>query len=59
MKYFNLYYKESKINKYPLTQEELNEVFKMNKDIIKNDSILNTSEIIPLNKIRIVKTIMI
>jgi hypothetical protein len=59
MKYFNLYYKESKINKYPLTQEELEEVFNMNKDIIKNDLLLNTSETIPLNKVRIVKTIMI
>lgn len=59
MKYFNLYYKESKINSHPLTKEEVEKIFNTNKDIIKNDLILDTSETIPLNDVKIVKTIMI
>jgi hypothetical protein len=59
MKYFNLYYKENKINNYPLTEDELNNIFSSNKPIIKNDFITGESDNIPLDKIRIIKTIII
>lgn len=59
MKYFNLYYNDSKINNIPLTQEELNDIFKSNKKISKSNSITGEIIDIPLDKIKIIKTIII
>lgn len=59
MKYFNLYYNESKINNRPLTQEELDIIIKENKDIIKHNNVTNKNEKIPLSKIKAIKTIII
>ena len=59
MKCFNLYYNESKINNRPLSKEELDNIFTENKDIIKHNSVTGKNEKIPLNKIRVIKTIII
>ena len=59
MKYFNLYYKDSKINSIPLTETEVNEIFSSNKKISKSNPITKEINEIPLNKIQIVKTFII
>ena len=59
MKYFNLYYKDSKINSIPLTETEVNEIFSSNKKISKSNPITKEINEIPLNKIQIVKTVII
>ena len=59
MKFFNLYYNDSKINNRPLSKEELDNIMKTDKDIIKHNNITGKNEKIPLNKIRVIKTIVI
>ena len=58
MKYFNLYYLDSKLNNRPLTEKEL-EVFKKSKIVTKRNSVNGKMENIPINKIRVIKTILI
>ncbi len=58
MKYFNLYYLDSKLNNRPLTAEEL-EVFKNSKVVTKRNSVTGKLENIPIDKIRVIKTILI
>lgn len=58
MKYYNIYYKDTKINNRPLTDEELDTI-KNSKSIYKRNSITEKLEEIPINKIRIIKTILI
>ncbi len=58
MKYFNIYYKEQKINNRPLTQEQLDEVLKTN-EIHKRNNITNKLESIPVNKLNVIKTIIL
>lgn len=53
MKRYNLYYKGSRLNKYPISQQELDYIVSMNRPI--NKKIGETLEEIPLNKIRVVK----
>jgi hypothetical protein len=55
---FNLYYLDSKLNNRPLTEEEL-EVFKKSKIVTKRNSVTGKMENIPINKIRVIKTILI
>lgn len=50
---YNLYYKSTRINRYPISQIELNEIAKINKPI--NKIIGEKMEEIPLDKIRVVK----
>jgi len=59
VRYFNLYYKENKINSHPLTKEELDNIFNSGKKIMKNNSITKEVIEIPLDEIKIVKTILI
>jgi len=58
MKYFNLYYLDMKLNNRPLTEEELEEV-KKSKLISKRNSITGKLENIPIDRINIVKTILV
>lgn len=53
MTHYNLYYKGSRINRYPISQEELDRISKINKPI--NRMIGETMEEMPLNKIKVVK----
>ena len=58
MKYYNLYYLDSKLNNRPLNEEEL-EAFKKSRMISKRNSVTGKLENIPINNIRIIKTILI
>lgn len=58
MKYYNLYYQDIKINNRPITESDL-DIVKQQKSINKKNSITGKLEIIPINKIKIVKTIVI
>lgn len=59
MKCFNLYYNDSKINNRPLTRDEVETIMKTDKDIIKHNNVTGKNEKIPLNRIKIIKTIVI
>lgn len=58
MKYYNLYYKGSKLNNRPLNEEETNNV-KQSLEIHKKNDVTNKLESIPVYKIKFIKTIMI
>lgn len=58
MKYYNIYYKDVKINNRPLTDKELDAI-KDSKLIHKRNNITEKMEEIPVNKIKIIKTILI
>ena len=58
MKYYNLYYRDSKINNRPITEQDL-EVVKKSKNISKRNFITGKLELIPVNQIEVVKTIII
>lgn len=58
MKYYNLYYLDSKLNNRPLNEEEL-ETVKKSRMISKRNSVTCKLENIPINNIRIIKTILI
>ncbi len=58
MKYFNLYYLDTKLNNRPLNEDEL-ETFKKSKIVSKRNSITGKVENIPVDRIRIIKTIVI
>ena len=58
MNYYNIYFKGHKINNRPLTDNDLNEI-KNKKEIYKRNNISNTLEKISVDKISIVKTIII
>lgn len=58
MKYYNLYYQDIKINNRPITEDDLN-IVKQQKSISKRNSITGKLEIMPIDKIKIVKTIVI
>lgn len=58
MIYYNLYYKDSKINNRPITDKDL-ELVKESKIISKKNRLSGKIEEIPVNKIQIVKTILI
>lgn len=58
MKYYNLYYLDSKLNNRPLNDEEL-EAVKKSRMISKRNSVTGKLENIPINNIRIIKTILI
>jgi hypothetical protein len=58
MKYYNLYYRDSKINNRPITEEDL-ELIKKTNQISKRNMITGKLEVIPSNKIKVVKTILI
>lgn len=58
MKYFNLYYLDSKLNNRPLNEDEL-ETFKKSKIVSKRNSITGKIENIPVDRIRVIKTIVI
>lgn len=58
MIYYNLYYKDSKINNRPITDKDL-ELVKESKTISKKNRLSGKIEEIPVNKIQIVKTILI
>lgn len=54
---YNLYYKGTRINRYPISQVELDKISEINKPI--NKVIGERIEEIPLNKIRVVKCIIV
>jgi hypothetical protein len=58
MKYFNLYYLDTKLNNRPLNEDEL-ETFKKSKIVSKRNSITGKIENIPVDRIRVIKTIVI
>ena len=58
MKYFNVYYKDIKINNRPLTEDDIKSI-KDSKFIYKRNNITNKLENIPTNKIKIIKTTLI
>ena len=58
MIYYNLYYKDSKINNRPITDKDL-ELVKESKTISKKNRLSGKIEEIPVSKIQIVKTILI
>ncbi len=58
MNYFNIYYLDRKLNNRPLTEEELDAV-KKSHIIQKRNSVTCKLENIPINKIRVIKTILI
>lgn len=58
MKHFNLYYKDIKINNRPINEQEL-ESIKRSEVISKRNNITGKIESIPVDKINIVKTIII
>lgn len=53
MNRYNLYYRGTRINRYPISQIELDKISQINKPI--NKMIGEKMEEIPLNKIRVVK----
>lgn len=53
MNNYNLYYKGSRINQKPITQEDLERIVQINRPIRKMMG--KSMEEIPLNKIRVVK----
>ena len=59
MKYYNMYYKNTKINNRPLTNEDVQLIYKSNKYIVKHDSLTNKNEQIPLSAVKLIKTIII
>ena len=58
MTYYNLYYKNVKLNNRPITEEEKLNVIK-SKEIYKKNSINNHLEKINTSEIKFVKTIVI
>lgn len=58
MKYFNIYYLDRKLNNRPLNEEEL-DAMKKSKIIQKRNSVTGKLETIPINKIRVINTILI
>ena len=58
MTYYNLYYKNVKLNNRPITEEEKLNVIK-SKEIYKKNSINNHLEKINTSEINFVKTIII
>ena len=58
MKAFNLYYKSRKINNYPLSQDDLNEIMK-NKIIYKKNNTLGKIEKIETKDIVQVRCIVV
>lgn len=58
MNYYNLYYKESKLNNRPVNKDDLGNIMKA-KNICKRNMITGKLENIPTNRIHIVKTIII
>ena len=58
MNYYNIYFKDKKINNRPLNDEELKNV-KEQKEIYKHNNITNSLEKISTNDIYAVKTIII
>jgi len=56
--YYNLYYKDTKINNRPITDDDL-KLVKESKIINKRNMITGKLEIIPVNRIKFVKTIII
>lgn len=58
MKCFNIYYKDVKINNRPLNDEDIKSI-KESKIIYKRNNITNKLESIPVNKIKIIKTVLI
>ena len=59
MKYYNMYYKNMKINNRPIKDEDLKHIFNSKKYIIKHNSLTNKNEQIPLSEIQLIKTIVI
>lgn len=59
MKYYNMYYKNNKINNRPLTDEDVNTIYNSNNYIIKHNTLSGKNEQIPLSKVRLIKTIII
>lgn len=58
MKYYNLYYKDLKINNRPITEDELKSV-KESKTIYKRNNVTQKLESISVKEIHIRKTIII
>lgn len=58
MKYYNLYYKDTKINNRPITENDLLKIKEV-KNIVKHNNITGKLENIPTDKIRPIKTIII
>ena len=59
MKYYNMYYKNMKINNRPLKEDDLKSIYNSKKYIIKHNSLTNKNEQIPLSEIQLIKTIVI
>ena len=58
MKYYNIYYKGAKINNRPLTEEDA-AIIKNETSIRKKNIITNKIELIPVDQIKFVNTIII
>ena len=58
MIYYNLYYGDIKLNNRPINKTELNSI-KESKTIYKRNNITEKLEEVPIDKIRIIKTILI
>lgn len=58
MKYYNIYYKGIKINNRPLTEEDA-AIIKNETSIRKKNIITNKIELIPVDQIKFVNTIII
>lgn len=58
MKYYNLYSKDLKLNNRPINEEELENIMKAKK-IGKRDPITGKLVHIPINQIKVIKTILI
>lgn len=59
MKYYNMYYKNNKINNRPLTDDDLKTIYSSKKYIIKHNTLSGNNEQIPLSEVRLIKTIII
>lgn len=58
MRYYNIYYKENKLNNRPLTEDEINNI-KEAKEIYKRNNVSGKLESIDTSKINYIKTIII
>lgn len=58
MNYYNIYYKDNKLNNRPLSEDEVSNVKNL-KEIYKRNTISNKLEKIDTSKITYIKTILI
>lgn len=58
MNYYNIYYKDNKLNNRPLSEDEISNVKNL-KEIYKRNNISNKLEKIDTSKITYIKTILI